>query len=140
MWSNTSLCESDPPENCHLNVKKLTFFEKDWQKLSFFAIANFFEKKTIFVNFFEKMSIFTFKWQFSGVSGVNEHNNKWQMVVMFVVLVTEPRLRQIEVWATLDSFLSIVNCHKTKQKIFNFMLIFNSRSLSINIFTLFMLI
>ena len=47
--------DSDSPENCYLNVKKLTFFF-NCQKLSFFfqkiAIGNFLEKKWQFFFFF----------------------------------------------------------------------------------------
>ena len=36
------ISKSDPPENCHLNVKKLPktlhLFQKNWQKLSFFFL------------------------------------------------------------------------------------------------------
>ena len=66
---------ADPPENCHLTVKKLQktwhFFKKNCQKFSFFSkilpfdcqkiaknltffSTNFLKKKSIFVNFFEK--------------------------------------------------------------------------------------
>ena len=60
----------DPPENYHLNVKKIPktwhFFQKNWQKLSFFStklpMAIFGKKKRKFWQFyFEKMSSF---WQF----------------------------------------------------------------------------
>ena len=40
---------SDPPENCHLNVKKLPktwhFFQKNWQKLSFFPPTSTYPEK-----------------------------------------------------------------------------------------------
>ena len=93
-WAIQHPCwsDADPPENCHLNVKKSStkltfkkkkidknfhFFEKNCKIFSFFSkkLRNFFEKKmTIFGNFFEKMSRFwqffwTVKWQFSVRSG-----------------------------------------------------------------------
>ena len=58
---------ADPPENCHLTVKKLPktwlFFKKNCQKFSFFSkkIAIFWKKLNFLAIFFEKMSSF---WQF----------------------------------------------------------------------------
>ena len=56
-----SVSVPDPPENCHWNVKKLPktwlFFQKNWQKLSFFF------KCQVFGNFL------TVKSTFSGGSG-----------------------------------------------------------------------
>ena len=61
--------ESDPPENCHLNVNSLPntwhFFQKNWQKLSFFQQNcqwQFCWKKWLFLSILlKKMSSF---WQF----------------------------------------------------------------------------
>ena len=69
------ICTSDPTENCLLNVKKLPinwhFVKKNWHKLSFIStklpLAILF-KKIIFVIFFG--NFLTFKWQFSGGSGM----------------------------------------------------------------------
>ena len=72
--------ESNPPENCHLNVRKLpktwNFFQKNWKKLSFstkLPLANFLKKLKIFFQFYWKKCQFfgnflTFNWQFSGGS------------------------------------------------------------------------
>ena len=43
------VCTADPPENCHLNVKKLTKIVIFFNKI---AIGNFVEKMTVFVFFF----------------------------------------------------------------------------------------
>ena len=47
--NDLSVSIADPPENCHLNVKKLPktwhFFQKNWQKLAILL-----KKMTIFVN------------------------------------------------------------------------------------------
>ena len=68
-----SKSKPDPSENCHLNVKKLTFFsKKNYKNCLFFfnkiANDNFVEKMTIFVNFLEKNVNFLEKmssfWQF----------------------------------------------------------------------------
>ena len=65
---------SDPLENCYLNVKKLP---KSWHifQKSLPKIVVFFFKMPIFGNFFEKKrqlfgNFLTFKWQFSGGSGL----------------------------------------------------------------------
>ena len=54
------------------NYKKFTFFQKNWQKLSFFFQQNCqwqfcWKKKTIFVNFFEKnVKFLAIFWQSNG--------------------------------------------------------------------------
>ena len=74
-----SWCQADPPQNCHLNVKKLPktclFFKLPKIIIFFKTIANgnFCEKMIIFGKFFFKCQVFgnflTFNWQFSGGSG-----------------------------------------------------------------------
>ena len=74
-------------------AKNLTFFQKNWQKLSFFStklpMAILLKKMTIFVNFFFKCQVFgnflTFKWQFSRGSAVN--TKRWQGCVQTEVLL-----------------------------------------------------
>ena len=73
--------QPDPPENWHLTVKKLPktwhFFQKNWQKLSFFStklpMAILLQKNDNFCHFFWKKcqvlgNFLTVKWQFSGWS------------------------------------------------------------------------
>ena len=95
IWTN--LCQSDPPENCHMNVKNLTFLSKKFPKTWFFLFfelphfAKFFSKKLPkiffffkiahgnFFEFFKKflaiflkfLALLTFRWQFSRGSGAN---------------------------------------------------------------------
>ena len=66
--SNSGCTQTNPPENCHLNVKKLPknfpFFQKNCQKFSFLLkkmkiLGNLKKKSQVFVIFL------TFKRQFS---------------------------------------------------------------------------
>ena len=88
LWHTCRLCESDPPENCHLTVKKLPktchFFPKNAKNFHFFQKNchchwQFFWKKWKFLAFFgKKCQVFgnflTVKWQFSGGSGLEVIN------------------------------------------------------------------
>ena len=63
------MCGPDPPENCHLNVKKLP---KTWKKKHFFSKI---KKKRPFLTIFflnvKFWQVLTFKWQFSGGPGAD---------------------------------------------------------------------
>ena len=71
--------KSEPPENCHLNVKKLPktchFFNKNCH-FSKNCQWQFFEKNDNFLQFFGKRQVFgnvlTLKWQFSRGLGMDD--------------------------------------------------------------------
>ena len=77
VWPNSDISRTqpDPPENCHLTVKKLPkswhIFQKNCPKFSFFfkkiAIGNFFEKMKIFGYFLKKnVKFLAIFWQSNG--------------------------------------------------------------------------
>jgi len=71
-------CWTDPPENCHLNVKKLpkTFF---WQKLSFFSTK------------LPESQCWT-KWWDSGVTNICMRWTLWRLDPFYINLTVFPNL------------------------------------------------
>ena len=72
--NSASFSTPDPPQNCYLNVKKLSktwhFFQNNCQKLSFFSkklpFAIFLKKMKIFGNFKKNFKFLAIFWQSNG--------------------------------------------------------------------------